>query len=69
MSAKKVAPKTVNVVYRGASSAVFVPRQGSEDIEFPWGEPVEVPADLADLLCQEGAVFVAEETRGGSQAN
>lgn len=68
MTAKKTAePTTKMVVYRGHTQSVFVPRPGGPDIEFPHGEPVEVPEDLADLLCIEESVFFAEESRGGAK--
>lgn len=65
MSARKAEPKAVKVVYRGFGQAVSVP-YGGYDVEFPHGEPVEVPEELADRLTEgEEAVFFVEEARTG----
>lgn len=54
----------MRVVYRGPSPRVFVPRPGLPDVEFPHGEPVEVPEQLGQVLV-ESPVFTPAEARGG----
>lgn len=54
-------PALITVVYVGPAEAVEAPAPGGF-IHFPHGEPVEVPADLAERLLQQN-IFTTPKSK------
>lgn len=60
--------KTRKIRYLGPSPSASVVRPGDADLEFPLGEAVEIPEELANSLIEQPSFELVEIRGSGSAA-